>query len=223
MKISKPWGVALGSLATVATTAGLTYGALALGATGGDRYQEEGTDATAVATPDSERTPWPTPAVARIEGILLTANRDQLAICVQAEGVSETMTDLARTNILATWPTIAANPLWEWAGVGNSAPLVELGCPAGPTYPDPGTGSSVFLAEKRVVPVPSQYKVFVFILPKTNLDLMLGPDASRVAAQEMFCEGHICEEVTTGLYLSDEDIGNSATLIDLIEDAIGLE
>lgn len=48
------------------------------------------------------------------------------------------------------------------------------------------------------------------------------PDVRRVP-QEMVCRGHQCGEVTTGLYLTPEEVQNTAFLVDWLTKAMGLE
>ena len=73
----------------------------------------------------------PVQPVEPVQSVLRTSNRDRLAICITTDGVPEAAGDLAAMNILATWPQVAANPLWQWAGITNAPPLVEAGCPSG--------------------------------------------------------------------------------------------
>jgi hypothetical protein len=69
----------------------------------------------------------------------------------------------------------------------------------------------------------NRFRAFVFVLPDGQVNKLFGNTARRTAAEEMLCAGKVCAEVTTGLYLSPQELRDSQVLKAALERAIGLE
>ncbi len=149
------------------------------------------------------------------EGLLLTANRDRLAICVQAVGVDSSLEAKAKSAIETALVEVAKHPRWEATGLGVASPVVDIGCPSGPASRD---------LETQFVTEPSFYRLFVFVLPQEEFDVpFAGLPRLRTASQEVVCEGDSCGEVTSGLYIHSGELGDVAFLTDALAQGVGLE
>uniref|UniRef100_A0A831X2F6 Uncharacterized protein n=1 Tax=Thermorudis peleae TaxID=1382356 RepID=A0A831X2F6_9BACT len=161
------------------------------------------------------------------DGLLLTTNRDRLALCVEPVAAPTVDLEVARQRMDAALATLTQHPHWRPAGLAQNAPVVEIGCPGKPYLLEPGvsvkggkpTGDPV----AQRVDVPSRFRVFVYILPEPELARIFGDTSIRRAPQEMFCEGDSCAEVTTGLYLSPREVHDAPFLSDQLAKVIGLE
>jgi hypothetical protein len=78
-------------------------------------------------------------------------------------------------------------------------------------------------ARSQIVAIPSQYRVHVYLLPQDQATNIFGNSPLRSTVQEMLCEETTCGEVTTGLYLSPQELQNRQFLKAVLERAIGLE
>jgi hypothetical protein len=72
------------------------------------------------------------------EGLLLTANRDRLAICVDAIDVDRTHLTRAVERIEALLPLLAQHPAWRPGGLNAGEPAVDAACPDSPAVLKPG-------------------------------------------------------------------------------------
>ena len=143
----------------------------------------------------------------RVEGALLTANRDRLAICVEAVGVDSSLEATAKSGIETALTEVAKHPDWEASGLATAELVIDSGCPSQPPPPDlPDYPKAIEVTFGHIVSEPSRYKLFVFILPRQELDAFLGGSTIRVAPQESMCEGDVCWEVTAALYLAADEI-----------------
>jgi hypothetical protein len=161
------------------------------------------------------------------EGLLTTANRDRLAICVQAVGVDSSLETKAKASIEAALIEVAKHPYWEPAGYAVAeSPVVDIGCPASPPPLDleaqsvnpPEDVQPSFVSE------PSYYRLFVFVLPQGDVDtLVSGLPRLRTGSQEVVCEGDSCGTVTSGVYIGAEELGDLPLLADALQQGLGLE
>jgi|FLYL01.1.fsa_nt_gi hypothetical protein len=158
------------------------------------------------------------------EGLLITANRDRLRLCVQAVPRDPAAEGRAVSLIQSALAELKArHPLWRSAGLKEAQPVVEPGCPSDPALLHPGAEPIVGDPYTSRVTEPSKYRVFVFILPQAEIDRLFARWPLRQAIQESICQGHVCSEVTSGLYLSTEEIENRQFLYDALAKTIGLE
>lgn len=162
-----------------------------------------------------------------IRSLLLTPNRDRLALCIQPVAGSGLAADEVRALVQTTLPRVATHQYWAVAGLAVAPPVVEVGCPSEPYLLRPGAAMAgakeVGTADLPRVANASPYRVFVFILPEAQINAIFGVTASRAAVQELVRDGGQCGEVSTGLYLSPQELRDPQVLTGLLERAIGLE
>jgi hypothetical protein len=159
----------------------------------------------------------------RVEGALLTSNRDRLAICVQAVDIDSSIEATAKSGIEAALIEVAKHPRWEASGLGVASPVVDIGCPSPPSVYragvrlQPGGGKGLVVYPPVVVDKPSEYRAFVFILPPSEFDRLFA-DADPYVVEEFFAR----VEVTTGLYLSSDELNDQPSLTEKLKRPIGL-
>jgi len=73
------------------------------------------------------------------------------------------------------------------------------------------------------VAVPSIYRAFVFVAPRAASTRPDNGRITRIVPQEYLCDGEVCPEVTTALYLSPEDLASPQSIAKLFLRAIGLD
>ena len=164
-------------------------------------------------------------------GALLTENRDRLAICVQAVGVQPEsgalMNAAARAGVEAALLEVEKHPGWVGNGFAEQPAVVNEGCGVEPALyesRDPGgQANSFFGVRGRSVSQPNYHRVLVFILPREEVARYSGPSGFRLTAEELACSGDTCDQVTTGVYLSEDELADTAWLADQLEKAVGLE
>jgi hypothetical protein len=214
-------GVAI-SLAVVAAVAGITLGVITLL---GVTFQGSG---------EAQQPP----GAQRVEGPLLTANRDRLAICVDAVGSAgdfqiaggaAALEASAKSTVEAALTDVAKHPQWESSGLGLAPPLVDIGCPSPPAVLRPGVEieqmgkGRIFVLPFPCVEEASSYAEFVFILPPAEIERVFGKDPElTLADQETFCGEGGSVGVTGGLYLTPADLDDVPTLAEKLERAIGV-
>ena len=203
-------GVGL-SVAVVAAVAGITLGVTTLL---GVTFQGSG---EAQETLGSQR----------VDSLLLTANRDRLAICVQAVGVDSSLEATAKSSIETALIEVAKHPRWEASGLGVASPLVDVGCPAPPPALQPGV-KIYQLGDKgvHVEPIPiveeaSYYSLFVFVLSPSELERIFASGLPMVT-QEAYKDGDMITGVTGGLYLSPGQLDDPQFLSETLKRAVGL-
>ncbi len=167
----------------------------------------------------------------RVEGALLTANRDRLAICVQAVGVDRSVEATAKSAIETALIEVAKHPRWEPSGLGVASPVVDVGCPSPPAVLRPGVeierlgkGLGVLTLPFPCVEEASVYKEFVFIMSPAELERIFGKDPElTLSGQETFCGGQYGNTgVTGGLYLTAADLNDLNLLTEKLKRTVGL-
>jgi hypothetical protein len=158
---------------------------------------------------------------------LLAASRNQLAVCVHAAAGASFGADEARTRVQAALTDVIRDPLWS-GDAKTGLPVVDIGCPSEPYLLQPGVsygGKPIGDPSVQAVETASPYRVFVFVLPPAELSRIFGDTGSsiRVEPQEFLCEGDVCAEVTTGLYLSPEELADPDFLEGWPRKTLGLE
>lgn len=165
----------------------------------------------------------------RGDSVLLVADRSTLAICVEPVQVEAKFADEAKARIEELMPSIEKHQFWDLAGLEGLTPVVDIGCPGPPQLlqPTPASLGEVrdpFVNTRRVNNA-SPYKIHVYIVPETVLDAIPGIHLQRRAVEESICfrGNNECVEVTTGLYLTAKDLGDSAFMYAQLVRVIGLE
>jgi hypothetical protein len=164
-----------------------------------------------------------------VEGALTTANRDRLAICVQAVGLDSSLEGKAKASVEAALIEVAKHPRWEASGLGVAPPVADTGCPSPPAVLRPGVEidrqgkGRIFVLPFPCVEEASYYAEFVFILPPAELERVFGKDPElTLADQETFCGEGGSVGVTGGLYLTAADLGDTHLLAEKLKRAVGL-
>ncbi|MGH2587993.1 MAG: hypothetical protein ACRDJE_23995 [Dehalococcoidia bacterium] len=160
----------------------------------------------------------------------MTSNRDALRICVVGVGAAASAAAEARDRIQQQLPSVAQRPEWAAARLTGTRTIVDTNCPADPLllrpgveYVDgrPGANGGEQLA---TVQQPSVYRLYVFLVPSPQLtSIIQGKFDVRSAPQEFLCRERTCAEVTTGVYLTPDEMRNNATLTTWLARGIGLE
>lgn len=143
--------------------------------------------------------------------LLLTTNRDRLAICVEAVDQAKSVASEAKSRIETALQTLALLPSWQNGGLAAAAPVVDVGCPSPPAAfrtdvrigwsgaGQPALSPSEALAIDR----PSKYLVFAFVYPDSEITKRSPQVDITIVAQEYLRTGSDkFVQVTTGLYLT---------------------
>jgi hypothetical protein len=164
-----------------------------------------------VETPGPPTTTPPPVAPVRVpdrRGLLLDLNRIDLAICIQVAGETEVDPAVVQKTVRTALKGLASKASWERLGYDLLQNRVEVGCPSGPHLLKPGVTRQGGLVS---IPVPfveksSPYLVFLFVLPKADVDRIFADVFDRTSFQEVLREGDSPRPVSTGLYLTPSDI-----------------
>lgn len=157
---------------------------------------------------------------------LLAPNRDRLAICVQPL-LGAAPPREAQASVEAVLPAALQHPWWSSAGL--APPVVETNCAAAttPFLLRPGAASikGKPSGDFRSLDVTQagRFRLFVFVLPQNRIDTIFGDSPYRAAAQEFLCRGHVCNEVSTGVYVSPQELRDAAFLKLALQRGLGLE
>lgn len=186
-----------------------------------------GAAALAVATVTGQIPPRGERDPKRTESLLLTTNRDQLAICVQGIGVPAAASQDARQQVEARLPQVARHPAWARGGLTGVRTVVDTNCASEPYLLKPGVtyqdGSAAGSAPP-VVTEPSRYRLFVYVLSPAELGRAIrGQRDVRYAPQEVTCEAATCTTVTTAIYLTPDEFYNPQRLDEWLVKGLGLE
>lgn len=144
---------------------------------------------------DSGGYPTLDPDIRQIAGGLATSNRQDLAICVDALGYPPDAAEKLRKQVVLAVPAIRSA---DWRGFYPDGPVrVDIGCPE--------TSRSEY---PSAVSRPSEYRLFVNMVPASEVPLenIDSPYWSR--GSEDVCSGDSCSEVTNGIYVSDRVLCN---------------
>ena len=232
------FGGVLGAVAIVGAGAGMAYGVATVigGSSSGDEAQVQETVAPA-PTADASASPAasasPSEKSRRVEGMLLTDNRDALRICVQVIDLADAAAKEADavTDVELAMSEVRTHPRWVQAlspGQSETDSAVKAGCPVGPAYYDaragPSFGEQVGDNRGRCVNSPSPYLVHMYVLPEEEILRIVGPSENYHGGPEEFIcgEGGVSVWVTTGLYFSPTELRNPAVVTRDMEFAIGL-
>ena len=205
----------VGSVAVIGVVAGITMGATTLL---GVTFQGSGEAQESLGSQGKK-------------GLLITANRDRLAICVQAVGVDASLEATAKSAIETALVEVAKHPSWEASGLGVASPVVDIGCPSPPAVLRPGVeierlgkGLGVLTSPYPCVEEASYYKEFVFIVSPAELERIFGKDPElTLSQQEVFCGGASGNTgVTGGMYLTPADLDDLNLLTEKLKRTVGL-
>lgn len=159
----------------------------------------------------------------RVDSPLLTGNRTEVSICVE-DLTSAGTVDVASVQQAAA--DVKTAPSWARANLDGVDVRVVAGCDAEPHLLSAGVtfknGGFIETGDFGRTDSPSEHRLMVFILDDAETERLFGDAASRTAVQESLCEGGVCSEVTTGLYLSASEVSDVKTLAGRLSRAIGI-
>lgn len=155
-------------------------------------------------------------------GVLLST-RENLKICVQPD--SSDARGEAVASVRAAVARLNSDPVFRAARYDTPAWQVALNCPlpgrlltsgerhakAGGSYVDGPEATS-----------PSPFRLFVYVVPSSEIERMFGSLPFHYAGQEYFCEVRQCGSVTTALYVDANTLRDEARLVYELEGALGL-
>lgn len=152
------------------------------------------------------------PSSQYVGGLLLTSNRDRLAICVAAVGTTVGLEADAVLSVQEALRKLASNATWQKNGLDKPAPVVDPGCPSPPSVFLPNakpvrTGKFGLLVDQApVVQEASYYRVFVFIVDPQTLAGTFGTEYP-IATQEWLRRSvDQVMPVTLGLYVTPSQV-----------------
>jgi hypothetical protein len=228
-----------GSLALVGAVAGVTYGVATVvdvGTSDSETRVQETVAPGATTVPTGEPRPSATPASEKtreVGGLLQTANRDHLALCVEAVNVANALAieTAAVPRVQDAVDKVMEHP--DWAKIARAPGLAEApaqivsGCVSPPVALDPEAGPvfTEFVVDHvgRSVDQASPYLFHVYILPAEEIFRIVGPSENyHWGAEELICYGDDCEPVTWGLYFSPDEVEDPDLIAREIEFVIGL-
>lgn len=158
-------------------------------------------------------------------GLLLTPNRDRMAVCLQPTAGAAIDTESAKARVLSALGELRAG--WQWlpAGLGATPAEVDVSCPSEPyhlreDFRDKAKGGD---PQIQGVSTASKYRVFLFIAPQAEIDRAFPVGTHRRVPQEiLLLRRDQGAEVTTALYLSPAELSDHAFLKEWLAKAIGI-
>lgn len=156
---------------------------------------------------------------------MFTANRDRVAVCVQAIDV-DIAESFARDRIEVALADAMENPSWERVGLPGANPRVDVGCPRPPAAFAPDvrtvrTGKGLYL-DSPPVKEASYYLIFAFVVPPGKRGEFFGSERP-VTTEEVFkLSIDQLSGVTTGLYLTADEVNDRQFMVNCLMDAVGL-
>ena len=148
-----------------------------------------------------------------VGGFLRTANRTELAICVDVIDQDASWIPAATDALGQAWPTIASHKAWESFRVSYPDPVVDTDCPGQPLALQGGLQPEVEFA--------SPYLVHVYVVDAAA-DFM-DEDGVRIWPEQALCDQDDRVEVTTGLYITPDVLGEPALVSGYLAKSLGLE
>lgn len=217
-------------IALIAALVALIAAVLVGAALSGNDAPAQATSSTPASTaPPTPTIPPATPHVtvaATSERMLLPGNREILGICVQATASASLTEDAAREHVATAFELVKQADYWPDA-LDRERTTVDAGCPTvaallHPEHPTQPTSKGGNPDVEHRVERPSPYLVHVIVLSDDELRSVFGSIAMRVQVQEMQCTEHRqCWQVTTGLYLTDRELADTAFVTDWLSKSIG--
>jgi hypothetical protein len=156
------------------------------------------------------------------------STRTRLAACVEYAGelsnVSDAQQASAQQHVLGALQQIAIDSRWDYPAslrAAANAASAAYGCPRDPVfecYADPPISC---LWENRLMPQPSDFLVFVFVVSESDIAKIAATTDIRVATIEQICRsGYRCRDVTFSVYVTPDQLADQQSLFDAISDAI---
>jgi hypothetical protein len=152
------------------------------------------------------------------------------SFCVEAIGVDAAVEAVGKANIETALLEVVQHQYWNLLRPGSPPPLVDLGCPSEPLIARPGVdwdgpnfASRGSLLHHYDVTEPSFYWTFIFIMPVEEISKVMSGLSVRIAPQEYVNEGDAGRLVTTAMFFSPEELGDTSFPVKQLLIAVGLE
>lgn len=147
---------------------------------------------------------------------LLTNNRDQLNICVEISTSSfpKELENKDLSTLLEKWinTDLKEHPDWKSKGFDGYRLNITNGCPFTPFLLQDGAKHPIFSGEivpSRYIEEPSPYRFAVFVVDQSIIEKHFKGINSRWGPEELLCEGEECNEVTSAIYLTVDEVKNN--------------
>jgi hypothetical protein len=142
----------------------------------------------------------------------------------ELSNVSDAQQASAQQHVLGALQQIAIDSRWDYPAslrAAANAASAAYGCPRDPVfecYADPPISC---LWENRLMPQPSDFLVFVFVVSESDIAKIAATTDIRVATIEQICRsGYRCRDVTFSVYVTPDQLADQQSLFDAISDAI---
>lgn len=161
------------------------------------------------------------------------STRDKLAICVEIVGEASVRGDAADAQAALTQDAadamqdVAADSYWESSerlskAVGEM--VIDAGCPGDAKLDCPERpGLLPIDCGGGPVAEPGPYTLFVFVVSGDDLLRVTGGLTRRFSTVEVLCAGDSCDEVTSAVWVSEEESKDREALYALLAEGIGIK
>ena len=142
--------------------------------------------------------------------------RENLQLCIANVDGSPAKDEIMQ-QIHTAFATVKQHPEFEKAGLSaGGGPKIRAGCPSASDLKTEQAG-------KRTVAVAGPILTYVFITSAEELKGVQFKHYPRVMGYEQMCEGQFCNSVSNALYITAEELNDSAKLVEALTAGIGLE
>lgn len=156
---------------------------------------------------------------------VLVSNRANLQVCVTTEPSDPTGVATAVGRVRAAHARLNDDERFRAAGYATPPWQVAPSCPQPGRLLESGqrhvkAGGSYGLGTETSNPSP--FRLFVYVVPASEIARRFGPLPFHFASQEVFCERQSCATVTTALYVDAATLLDEPRLAAELEQALGL-
>jgi hypothetical protein len=159
---------------------------------------------------------------------LLTKNRDKIIICVDnvsSTKDAETTNDVIIKKVEKQIEKFSKESRWKDAGYPGLTVQVKEGCSFTPLLNNETAHhpiNSGNLDSTRMVTTPSPETLGIFIVDQKIIDKHFKDAPNRWSPEQLACENEVCNEVTKGIYLTNDEVKEISSLKMYKELIIGL-
>lgn len=165
---------------------------------------------------------------------LRNRSREGLAVCINAVAGVTIDAAHAKQVVENVIEILSQGDRWLRTEYAHAPPVVDVGCSQSPSVLDRGVTISHIgdetiqvREEFRAPETLSSYRVIIFTMPDQIIERLsrgLSRPVSardRRQAEEFICHGHVCGEVTTGVYLRPQELTDQSIVHLVLEYALG--
>jgi hypothetical protein len=144
-------------------------------------------------------------------------------MCVEVAPGLALSTAVAADRIEVALAAALASPEGVAAQLDHLELEVTQGCPHGYVAPDPETGRDPVLpAVRGQVDQPLNVDILLFVVSEEDAEYLEPYGGFGRRAYESTCEGHVCWEVTTAIYLTPAVFESDDLLYEVLVEALGI-